>query len=1021
MGSFFINIDASSVYSADAPILELLVDGVVVSSLTIDTGFASSLLNFDFDGDFPSSLSFRFQDASSEVGRSITINAVSINGQNVDGIHLSNLTLNSGDTSNLDTSATDHLFGIVDPTLSDFDAVTVQGTSASEVVNGTANNDVIDAGADNDIAKGGDGDDQIAGGAGNDILRGGNGNDVIIGEDGNDLIKGEAGNDYLVGGAGLDNLQGGAGNDLLSGGLGNDTLLGGDDDDILFGGAGNDIVRGENGNDTLYGGIGNDRLEGGAGDDILNGEDGKDALEGGLGSDILNGGAGNDRLKGEDGNDTLNGGDGFDKIEGGLGIDTINGDAGNDSLYGGDGNDIIDGGDGSDRLFGQNGDDTLNGGAGLDRVQGDAGNDTLNGGDDNDTVWGGDGDDIAHGDAGNDRVRGDAGDDTVYGDAGNDFVMGDEGNDTVYGGDGNDNAQGGDGDDTVYGDAGFDKVYGGAGNDTVYGGGDNDRVFGGTGSDIIYGDEGNDLLYASAEQTTNTVTFFTRDSFFNEDFNGGTNGFTYGDGGFGGTDPSGDNHAFGQYYTGFNTGGSVYVYTDGVNNTPETNISGQWTNTFTLAQDETNLSVNFDYRAYHAPTNSAGEDMQIYVEVNGVRYGLDGNDFVAEFAGGTATTNNFINVNVDIGDLTAGTHTISFGILKTASNSAGDDSYVVFDNLDIGRNIENTITSVAVMDEGETNTLYGGDGFDQLFGSAGTDTLYGGADNDVLRSGTTGDVQSQIDAVLAANADVVYNASSNSFYQLVSGSFTYGQSDTAAQASTLSGLNGVAGSLASITSQAESDFILTLTGTNYAWVNGNDAGTEGTWVFEGGSDDGTEFWSGGTGGSATNGAFTNWYNGAPIDSNADYDYSIFLGTNFDGEIYSYTPTYTTNYVIEWSASSLSSSTGLNTLNGGDGFDSLYGGSGHDIFQFDTLNGVDRVYDFNTATGDQIDVADLISYDSINDDIADFIRFTEVNGDTLMAVDIDGTANGENFVNVASFEDTAGLDLNSLMADGDIIA
>jgi len=289
-----------------------------------------------------------------------------------------------------------------------------------------------------------------------------------------------------------------------------------------------------------------------------------------------------------------------------------------------------------------------------------------------------------------------------------------------------------------------------------------------------------------------------------------------------------------------------------------------------------------------------------------------------------------------------------------------------------------------------------------------------------LRSGTTGDVQSQIDAILAANSDVVYNASTNSFYQFISGAFTYTQSNTAAQSATLTGLDGIAGSLAAITSQAENDFILTLTGTNYAWVNGNDAGTEGTWVFEGGSDNGTQYWTGGTNGSATGGAFSNWYSGAPIDSDPNYDYSIFLGTSYNGEIFSYIGTYATNYVIEWSASSLSSSTGLNTLNGGDGFDSLYGASGHDIFQFDNLNGVDRVYNFNTAAGDQIDVANLISYDSVNDDIADFIRFTEANGDTLMAVDIDGAANGVNFVNVASFEDTVGLDLNTLFANGDII-
>lgn len=224
MGAFFINIDASSVYVTDAPILEILVDGNVIASFLVDSGYTPSLLSLYFSGDFPSSLSFMFQDVSGESGRSVTINSVSINGQSVDNSHLTATTLNQNDTAQLNTSATDHLFGIVEPTLSDFDTVTVAGTSASEVVNGTNSNDVMDGGEGNDVVKGKDGDDQIAGGAGNDIIRGGNGNDVVLGGEGNDLIKGEAGNDYLLGGAGLDNLQGGAGNDVLNGGAGNDVL-----------------------------------------------------------------------------------------------------------------------------------------------------------------------------------------------------------------------------------------------------------------------------------------------------------------------------------------------------------------------------------------------------------------------------------------------------------------------------------------------------------------------------------------------------------------------------------------------------------------------------------------------------------------------------------------------------------------------------------------------------------------------------------------------------------------------------
>jgi len=1019
MGTFFINLDASSFYTTDAPTLEIILDGVVVSSSTIDSTFSGAMFNLTFSGDYPSSLSFRFSDASSESARSVYIDAVSINGNNVDASYFSSVALAQNETSNLDTASIQNFFTVVDPSIDDFGAFTHEGTAASEVVNGSANDDVIDAGEDNDIAKGGAGNDQIAGGGGNDIIRGGTGNDTILGEEGNDLIKGEDGDDVISGGAGLDNLQGGAGNDTILGGAGNDILVGGAGNDTHYGGDGNDIIKGEIGDDMLYGGGDNDRLDGGDGSDQLFGEVGNDTLEGGAGNDLLDGGLGNDRLKGEDGNDTIDGGAGNDKIQGGVGEDTIDGGDDNDTIFGDAGIDNILGGAGTDRLYGGDDNDTIDGGDGLDRVEGDAGDDTLNGGAGNDTVNGGIGNDTVNGDTGNDRVRGNDGDDIVNGGDGNDFVHGDEGNDTVHGDAGNDNVQGNDGDDTLYGDAGFDKVFGGAGNDEVHGGDDGDRVYGGIGSDTLYGDAGNDRIYASGEHNATTITYNTRDSVFSEDFAGGTNGFVYSDGGFGGSDPGSTNYAFGNYYTGFGTGGSVYVYTNGGDSTPRTNISGNYSKEFTLTEDQTDLNVSFDYRASHATSHSTGEDLRVFVEIDGVRYGANGNDYILEIKAGDTNVNAFNNLKVDIADLAAGTHTISFGILKTASNSSTDDSYVVFDNIDIGRDNVETITTLNTMDEGESNTLYGGEGLDSLYGSAGNDALYGGADNDALYSGTVGGVQDLIDNVIASNAGVVYDAGTNSFYQFVSGSFTHAQAESGANAATLNGLSGT-GSLVSITSQSESDLVEGLTGSNYAWVNGSDAAAEGSWVYSGGTDDGVEYWSGGAGGSATNGAFAQWYSGAPIDSNADYDYSIFLGSNFDGEIYSYLGSYATNYVVEWDASTLQVNSGVNTLNGGDGFDKLYGAAGHDIFEFDSSVGIDSVYDFDTVTGDQLDISALISFDAASDDIADFLRATESNGDTILAVDSDGASNGVNFTNFAVLQDTTGIDVAALLANGDLI-
>lgn len=502
MSSFLLYINASSTYTTDAPILEVLVDGLVVSTLTIDSGYLPYSFSLDYAGSFPSSLEFRFDDGLSEPSRNVSITSVFINGQTVDHSYISQLSLNQGDTSSVTTSSVQTFFGDVDLNAGDLDPVTITGTAAADVLKGTTGDDVIDGLDGNDVIKANAGHDQIVAGLGDDLVRGSTGNDIILGGDGNDKLLGEDDNDELYGGAGTDNLEGGAGNDFLSGGTDNDILRGGDGADTLLGGAGNDVLRGEGGNDHITGGLGLDLLEGGDGDDSLSGGGDNDTLRGGLGVDRLYGDAGNDRLFGDDGNDKLYGGEGNDLIEGGAGQDDIFGGDGNDRIRAGDDNDDIEGEGGNDNINGGSGRDTINGGLGLDRIEGDDGDDTIHGNEDNDTVLGGAGNDYVYGDDGNDRVRGGDNNDFVYGGEGNDQVFGDAGDDTVYGGNGNDLVNGNEGNDTLYGEDGFDKMFGHEGNDTIYGGLGNDRIYGNEGIDDIYGEDGDDRLEAGDDADT---------------------------------------------------------------------------------------------------------------------------------------------------------------------------------------------------------------------------------------------------------------------------------------------------------------------------------------------------------------------------------------------------------------------------------------------------------------------------------------------------------------------------------------
>lgn len=367
-----ITIEASAIYSVHAPTLQVLVNGAVYSSavVTATTGVGADLLGFtiDFSSDVPSSLSFRFTDGFSESGRSISIEALRVNGGLIDHADLTAQILNQSQSSALDVSSNDYLFGRAEP--ASLGVPTISGTTGDDRLAGTNHHDVISGDAGNDRILAYNGDDSIAGG---------DGSDTIYGGDDNDLILGQGQNDQLFGNAGADIIYGGTGDDFILGGTENDVINGGDGNDVLLGDTGDDIVFGETGNDTLIGGTGDDYMMGDAGADTLLGDAGADTLYGGADDDIIIGGADND---------TISGDDGADQIHGDAGDDIISGGSGDDHVFGGDGNDTINGDADNDNLSGDAGNDQIDGGTGDDIIYGGAGVDTLTGGDGNDMLYG---------------------------------------------------------------------------------------------------------------------------------------------------------------------------------------------------------------------------------------------------------------------------------------------------------------------------------------------------------------------------------------------------------------------------------------------------------------------------------------------------------------------------------------------------------------------------------------------------------------------------------------------------------
>ncbi|PCJ98157.1 MAG: hypothetical protein COA45_08370 [Zetaproteobacteria bacterium] len=106
--------------------------------------------------------------------------------------------------------------------------------------------------------------------------------------------------------------------------------------------------------------------------------------------------------------------------------------------------------------------------------------------------------------------------------------------------------------------------------------------------------------------------------------------------------------------------------------------------------------------------------------------------------------------------------------------------------------------------------------------------------------------------------------------------------------------------------------------------------------------------------------------------------------------------------------------GNDIISGGLGNDVIYGGAGADIFLFEAINeGVDTVKDFDFSEGDVVDFSALLSgYDSLSDDIADFVIATEVGGNTILSVDQSGNTGVGGSVELVILEGVTGLDLDA---------
>ena len=115
---------------------------------------------------------------------------------------------------------------------------------------------------------------------------------------------------------------------------------------------------------------------------------------------------------------------------------------------------------------------------------------------------------------------------------------------------------------------------------------------------------------------------------------------------------------------------------------------------------------------------------------------------------------------------------------------------------------------------------------------------------------------------------------------------------------------------------------------------------------------------------------------------------------------------------------LSGGAGEDLLNGGAGRDSLTGGPGSDTFQIDRINhGPDAIRGFADGSGgDVLDLSAVLDFGGA-DQARDFVRLRETDDGTRVEVDSDGS--GGDFSAVFDLLGVTGLDLGTLVADGNV--
>ena len=169
------------------------------------------------------------------------------------------------------------------------------------------------------------------------------------------------------------------------------------------------------------------------------------------------------------------------------------------------------------------------------------------------------------------------------------------------------------------------------------------------------------------------------------DFESGTEGFSYQDNTF--RDTSAGAYASGTRVTsGGNGGAALRVILGGVDNADIFGMSGGWQISFSLST-AAQTTLEFDYKLTINANYESDEYGEVLVTVDSQQPGSSGNDYVARVTGngngGANDTTGWQTFTVNLGTLSAGSHTLTLGGYNNKKTYNNENSEILIDNVSV--------------------------------------------------------------------------------------------------------------------------------------------------------------------------------------------------------------------------------------------------------------------------------------------------------------------------------------------------